>query len=184
MDAYGLSRYDAGLLIETRAKADFYEKTVSPAEQLPQATARGRQRAVANWMNGDFTRLLNQTDTPFESACIAPESLYAMISLIEEGTITGASAKTVFEEMFRSGREPATIVRDLGLEQIGGADEISQIAEAVIAEHDKAVADYRAGKQEAIKFLVGQVMRRSRGRANPETAAEVLRTKLDQQDAN
>jgi aspartyl-tRNA(Asn)/glutamyl-tRNA(Gln) amidotransferase subunit B len=106
-----------------------------------------------------------------------------MISLIEEGTITGATAKSVFEEMFRTGRGPVEIVRELGLEQIGAAAEISQIAERVIEANPKPVADYRAGKQEAIKFLVGQVMRESKGRANPGSAAEILKQKLEQ-DAN
>jgi aspartyl-tRNA(Asn)/glutamyl-tRNA(Gln) amidotransferase subunit B len=181
---YGLSRYDATLLVESRARADYYERAVEPTKALAETEARTRQRAVANWMIGDLARLLNQTDTLIEDLRIAPDSLYAMISLIEEGTITGATAKSVFEEMFRSGRGPADIVKELGLEQIGGADEISQIADTVITTNDKAVADYRAGKQEAIKFLVGQVMRQSKGRANPETAADILRNKLDQQDAN
>jgi aspartyl-tRNA(Asn)/glutamyl-tRNA(Gln) amidotransferase subunit B len=183
VDEYGLSLYEAHLLIESRARADYYERAVAGADASNSESARARYRAVANWMIGDFARLLNQTDTAIQDASITPESLYAMISLIEEGTITGATAKSVFEQMFRTGRGAAEIVRELGLEQIGGAAEISQIAESVIAANPKAVADFHAGKQEAIKFLVGQVMRESNGRANPGSAAEILKQQLEQ-DAN
>jgi aspartyl-tRNA(Asn)/glutamyl-tRNA(Gln) amidotransferase subunit B len=176
---YGLPAYEANLLVESRAKADYYERAVAPARSTEGETFRRYSKLLANWMVGDLARLLNATDTDIADARIAPESLYAMISLIEGGTITGATAKTVFEEMFRTGREPAAIVEELGLEQIGGQDEISEICDRVIAASAKAVADYRAGKLEAIKFLVGQVMRESKGRAAPETVTQVLKEKLE-----
>jgi aspartyl-tRNA(Asn)/glutamyl-tRNA(Gln) amidotransferase subunit B len=102
-----------------------------------------------------------------------------MIALVEDGTITGNAAKAVFEEMFASGKPPAQVVKDLGLEQMSGEGEIVAIAERVIAAHPKPVEDYRAGKQEALKFLVGQAMREARGRANPATLTDILKAKLE-----
>jgi aspartyl-tRNA(Asn)/glutamyl-tRNA(Gln) amidotransferase subunit B len=104
-----------------------------------------------------------------------------MIALIDEGTITVTIAKSVFEEMFSSGKPPAAIISERGLEQISGADEISAIVDRVIENHPKPVADYRAGKQEAVKFLVGQAMRETRGRANPAMLTDILKAKLDAQ---
>jgi aspartyl-tRNA(Asn)/glutamyl-tRNA(Gln) amidotransferase subunit B len=181
---YGLSLYDASLLVETSAKADFYEAAVAPARAHGEEAFRRYARQANNWINGELARLLNATDTEIEDVRFAPAYLYDMISLVEEGTITGAAAKSVFDEMFKTGRPPADIVRELGLEQIGGADEIGAIADKVIASNPKPVADYRGGKPEAIKFLVGQVMRDSRGRVNPATATEMLRQRLEAQDKN
>jgi Asp-tRNAAsn/Glu-tRNAGln amidotransferase B subunit (PET112 homolog) len=105
-----------------------------------------------------------------------------MIDLVEQGTISGKIAKTVFEEMFASGKPPAAIIKDLGLEQISGSDEISGIVDGVLDANPKAVEDFRAGKQEAVKFLVGQAMRATRGRAHPETLTEILKAKLEAKD--
>ena len=102
-----------------------------------------------------------------------------MIALIDEGTISGKIAKSVFEEMFQTGKAPAAVIRDLGLEQISGSEEIGAIVDRVIAANPKPVAEYKAGKQEAIKFLVGQAMRETRGRANPATLTEILTAKLE-----
>jgi aspartyl-tRNA(Asn)/glutamyl-tRNA(Gln) amidotransferase subunit B len=176
---YSLALYDANLLVESRPRADFYEAAIAPARDAPPQLLTTRARQVANWMIGDFARLLHAGDTEIAAAKVSPEGLYDMILLIEEGSITGASAKTVFEEMFSSGRPPAAIVKDLGLEQIGGSSEIGQIVDAVIAANPKPVAEYRAGKHEAIKFLVGQAMRETKGRANPGTLAEILKQQLE-----
>lgn len=181
---YGVSLHDASLLVESRAKADYYEAAVAPARVMGEETFRRYARQANNWVNVELARLLNASDTEIEAVSLAPARLCDMISLIEGGTITGAAAKTVFEEMFRSGRPPADIVRELGLEQIGGADEIGAIADKVIEENPKAVADYQAGKQEAIKFLVGQMMRQTKGRVNPETATDMLRQRLEARDKN
>ena len=102
-----------------------------------------------------------------------------MIALVEDGTISGKIAKSVFEEMFRSGKPPAAVIQELGLEQISAADEIGAIVDRVLEANPRPVEDYRAGKQEAIKFLVGQAMRETRGRANPASLTEILRTKLE-----
>jgi aspartyl-tRNA(Asn)/glutamyl-tRNA(Gln) amidotransferase subunit B len=177
---YGLPRYDANLLTETRARADYYEATVAPALKQDGAAAKKYARDVANWMIGDFARLLNASGLEIDDAKVSPDHLYAMIRLVEDGTITGKVAKTVFEEMFRSGRAPAEVVRELGLEQITGSDEIAGAVERVLAANPKPVSEYRAGKQEALKFLVGQAMRETRGRANPAVLTEMLTAKLQE----
>ncbi len=178
-DEYGLPDYEANLLTETRARADWFEAAAAPAAALLNERRIERCRKVANWMIGDFARLLNASGIDVGDAKIKPGDLYGMISLIEEGTITGTIAKSVFEDMFATGKEPGAIIRERGLEQISDDGEISAIVDGVIAKHPKPVADYQAGKQEALKFLVGQAMRETRGRANPATLTEILKAKLD-----
>jgi aspartyl-tRNA(Asn)/glutamyl-tRNA(Gln) amidotransferase subunit B len=130
-------------------------------------------------MIGDFTRLLHAAGIEVGESKVTPESLHALLALLDAKTITVTIAKSVFEEMFSSGKEPGPIIKELGLEPISGADEMRAVCERVVAANPKAVADYRAGKQEAVKFLVGQAMRETRGRANPETLAELLKSILD-----
>jgi aspartyl-tRNA(Asn)/glutamyl-tRNA(Gln) amidotransferase subunit B len=176
---YGVNGYEASLLTESRARADYYESAVQAAGNLGDGARKHIAKKVANWMLGDFARLLNAAGLDIVDARVAPEQLYAMIALVEDGTITGNAAKAVFEEMFRSGKAPSQVVSDLGLEQMSGQDEIDAIADRVIAANPKPVEDYRAGKQEAIKFLVGQAMREARGRANPATLTDILKSKLE-----
>ena len=175
-EQYGLARYEAELLTETQALAGYFEQVVAAA--TPEEARRFAQK-TANWLLNDMARLLHAADVDVSDTRISPQDLYAMIALVENGTISGTIGKTVFEEMFRTGKPPAAIIKDLGLEQISGADEIGAIVERVLAANPKPVDEYRAGKQEAIKFLVGQAMRETRGRANPATLTEILKTKLD-----
>lgn len=180
MEMYGLSSYEANLLTESRAKADYYEAAVAPAMALPDHDlALRRAKVVANWMLGDFARLLNASQMEIGDARVRPADLYAMTLMIEDGTLSQAAAKTVFEEMFASGRPPRDIVSELGLTQISGADELAAVVGRVIEANPKPVADYLAGKQEAIKFLMGQVMKETRGRANPAVVRDLLRTALE-----
>ena len=170
-EQYGLSVYDAGVLAESIARADFFEA----------ATAGGsaeRAKTVSNWVTGDFARLLNAENIEIQDSRVTPESLAALIDLQEAGTISGKTAKAVFEEMFASGKAPGEVVEEQGLEQITSSDEVVTSVEKVIAENAKAVEDYRGGKGEAIKFLVGQVMRETRGRASPDVVTEILEEKL------
>jgi aspartyl-tRNA(Asn)/glutamyl-tRNA(Gln) amidotransferase subunit B len=178
-EAYGLTRYEAHLLTETIARADYYERVVAAGSITDDQKRQTIAKKASNWMLGDFARLLNAAGLDIVDARIAPADLYAMIALVEDGTTTGNAAKAVFEEMFRSGKPPAQVVRDLGLEQMSGEDEIAGIVDKIIASNPKPVEDYRAGKQEAIKFLVGQAMRETRGRANPATLTNLLKAKLE-----
>ena len=176
---YALSHYEANLLTETRARADYYERVVAAAADKGEEERLRYAKQAANWVLGDFTRLLHAEGVDISETRVTPEHLYGMIALVEDGTITGKIAKSVFEEMFRSGKPPAAVIRELGLEQISAADEIGAIVDRVVAANPKPVEDYRAGKQEAIKFLVGQAMRETRGRANPASLTEILRAKLE-----
>jgi aspartyl-tRNA(Asn)/glutamyl-tRNA(Gln) amidotransferase subunit B len=178
MAEYGLSEYEADLLTETRARADFFDTCLSPLAGAEPETLKQRAKAVSNWMLGDFARLLNQQGIDVEEAKVEPRSLYDMISLIEEGAISGKSAKAVFDVMFKTGKPPADVVRELGLTQISGEEEIAVVIDKVLAENPKAVEDYRSGKAEAAKFLIGQVMKETRGRANPGIVNELLQKKL------
>ena len=173
---YGLSEYDVALLIETRAKADYFEATAALA---PEPKRQKRAKAVANWINSELAGLLNARNMEIREVRISPEALSKLIDLQEDGTISGKTAKGVFEEMFESGRQPEEIVEEAGLVQITASEEIAAAVERALKDHAKAADDYRGGKQEALKFLVGQVMRETRGRANPETVNQLLKEKLD-----
>ena len=174
-DQYGLSDYDATILVENRARADFYEATVALAE----GDKLRRAKSAANWMNVELARLLNAANIEVQDSKVTPEGLSELLDLQDAGTISGKTAKSVFEEMFRTGRPPSTIVQEAGLTQMASADEFSDVVERVLQQFPKAVQDYRRGKEEAIKFLVGQVMRETRGRAGPDAVVALLKEKLD-----
>jgi aspartyl-tRNA(Asn)/glutamyl-tRNA(Gln) amidotransferase subunit B len=178
IDQYGLSEYEAHLLTETRARADFFEACLSSSPGADAEALKQRAKAVSNWMLGDFARLLNQAGIDVDESKVEPRHLCDMIALIERGALSGKSAKAVFEEMFKTGKAPAEVVRELGLTQISGEEEIAAVVDKVLAANPKAVEDYRSGKAEAAKFLIGQIMRETRGRANPGVVTELLREKL------
>jgi len=172
---YGLSDYDVSLLIETRARADYFQAVVA---RVPEASRPKRAKAVANWINSELARLLNARNMEITAVKITPDALSELIDIQEDGTISGKTAKSVFEEMFETGHRPKEIVEEAGLVQITASDEIAAAVERVLAEHAKAADDYRRGKEEALKFLVGQVMRETRGRANPGIVHQLLQEKL------
>ena len=172
---YGLSEYDVSLLIETRAKADYFEAAVA---LTPEAKREKRAKAVANWINGEMAGLLNARNMEITEVKITPEALSQLIDLQDDGTISGKTAKSVFEKMFEAGGQPRQIVEEGGLVQITASGEIAAAVERVLADHAKAADDYRDGKEEALKFLVGQIMRETRGRANPEIVNQLLKEKL------
>ncbi|MEX0683888.1 MAG: Asp-tRNA(Asn)/Glu-tRNA(Gln) amidotransferase subunit GatB [Dehalococcoidia bacterium] len=169
---FGLSEYDARVIAESRARADFFEDAVAAAGSSEKA------KAVANWLTGDLARLLNAANVDVQDSKVTPQSLAELIALQEDGTISGKTAKAVFEEMFATGKAPKQVVEEQGLVQITSTDEVSASIEKVIAANPKAVEDFRGGKDEAIKFLVGQVMKETRGRARPEVALQLLREKF------
>ncbi len=172
---YNLSDYDTTVLTESRPRAEFFEATVALA---PEDEGRQRAKVVTNWMNGEVARLLNANNMEIEDSRITPQSLSEIIELQESGSISGKTAKDVFEEMFKSGRSAAEIVSEAGLTQITAADEIADAVDRVLDNYPKAVEDHRRGKEEAIKFLVGQVMRETKGRARPDIVHQLLRERL------
>ena len=164
---YGLPLYDANILTSSKAMADYFENCLKLMNH-------NKTKLVSNWLLGDFSRLLNATNTEIEKARITPEQLAEMLSLVDKGTISGATAKAVFEEMFYSGKRASAIVAEKKLSQISDAAEIREAVKKVIANNTKAVSDYKAGKQQALTFITGQVMRATRGRANPSLTREIL----------
>jgi aspartyl-tRNA(Asn)/glutamyl-tRNA(Gln) amidotransferase subunit B len=173
---YSLSRYDANLLTASKSIADYFESCL---KTMPQGVELAkRAKAVANWLLGDFTRLLNATNTEITEAKVKPGHLVEMLDLIDRGTLSTKMAKEVFEEMFRSGKSASQIVRERGMVQISGASELDAILEKVLAENAQAVADFKKGKEQSLKFLMGQVMKATKGQANPQIVNELLRKKL------
>ncbi|MFO8011427.1 MAG: Asp-tRNA(Asn)/Glu-tRNA(Gln) amidotransferase subunit GatB [Dehalococcoidia bacterium] len=173
---YNLSPYDAELLTSTREMADYYEACVGLAteEQL----SRGRAKAVANWMLGEYLRMLNETGTEINQSRISPGQLMDMLEKIEEGIISTKLAKQVFDEMFSTGGDPVSIIEDRGLTQIDAAGEIEPIVEQVLRDNPKAVGEFKGGKEKALQFLVGQVMKLTRGRANPDLVNRLIKERL------
>jgi aspartyl-tRNA(Asn)/glutamyl-tRNA(Gln) amidotransferase subunit B len=169
---YALSDYDAGVLATTRALADFFEDT---------SKLSGQPKAAANWIMGDLLRFFKDSNTDVKdlsSSPVKPKMLADMISLVEKGTISGKIAKTIMEEMCRTGKPPQAIIEEKGLVQISNVDEIDKIVSKVIEENAKTVEQYRQGKTGNFGFFVGQVMKATGGRANPQTVNELLKKRL------
>ena len=177
---YGLARDEARILVETRARADAYEAAVALAGD-GDAERAARARPVALWFIGDVAALLNEVGGEAELADtkLTPGHVAELVRLTDEGTITAATAKEVLAAAFESGETPRAIVEARGLAQVRDDAEIARIAAEVIEANPKPVADYRGGKDSAIQFLLGQVMRETRGRADPNEAREALRAALD-----
>ncbi len=166
---YGLPEYDADLLTSERAVAEWFEDAVRLG---------GNPKSVSNWMMGELMRLLNEDNKQMEECLIRPSQLSDMLQLIEDGTISGKIAKTVFEEMFRTGRDAVDIIKEKGLTQITDVSAIEKAIDDVIANNPKEVGRFRAGDEKLIGFFVGQVMKLTKGKANPQMVNELLRKKL------
>jgi aspartyl-tRNA(Asn)/glutamyl-tRNA(Gln) amidotransferase subunit B len=169
VEQYGLSRYDASVLTAERAVADYFEAYV---RAYPDA------KTVANWITGELFRLLKAADIEIEAVKITPDALAELLTLVEKGTISIRIAKDVFAEIFETGRPATEIVEERGLAQISDVEELSRIVEQVIAENPGPVEEYLRGKEPVLRFLVGQVMKATRGRANPRLVNELFREKL------
>jgi aspartyl-tRNA(Asn)/glutamyl-tRNA(Gln) amidotransferase subunit B len=172
MEQYTLSAYDAGLLPESAPRAAYFERAAAedPAK---------RAKPVANWMLGEMARLQNADGRDIEDVAITPESLVALIAMVDSGTLTTTAAKTVFEQMYRTGASPDVVAADLGLAQTGDDSELESIVDGVISSNPKPVADYRAGKTAAIQALIGRVMGETRGRYAPDRVRSLLQSKLE-----
>ncbi|OGO45925.1 MAG: glutaminyl-tRNA synthase (glutamine-hydrolyzing) subunit B [Chloroflexi bacterium RBG_16_64_32] len=191
--AYGLSDYDVTLLTESRGLAQFFEDTVKGWKRIvsgpgvhKEISGAENPKMVANWVLGEFSGLLNaigldlgDPDADRREMKLTAANFAELLNLLRRGEISAATAKQVLKETFQTGRRPKEIVEEAGLVQITASDEISSAVERVIGENAKAADDYRGGKEEALKFLVGQVMRETRGRANPGLVNELLREKLN-----
>jgi aspartyl-tRNA(Asn)/glutamyl-tRNA(Gln) amidotransferase subunit B len=175
---YGLPLYDANLLVDSKAMANYFEDCVKLMGASNGADLPKKAKTVSNWLLGDFLRMLNASNTSIENTRVSPKHLAEMLNLAEKGTLSGPAAKAVFEEMFLSGKKAGDIVAEKGLSQISSSEEIEKIVAEVIDGNSQAVSDYASGKEQALAFLIGQVMKATKGRANPATAKEILLLKL------
>lgn len=166
---YGLPEYDADFLTSERSIADWYEKAVK---------AGGQPKAVSNWIMVELMRMLNEENKNIEDCLIKPEYLADMLKFIDKGVISGKIAKTVFEEMYRSGKDPEQIVREKGLVQISDEEQIENIIDEILSKNPKEVERYKSGEEKLIGFFVGQIMKATSGKANPKIVNELLKKKL------
>jgi len=176
---YGLPLYDANLLTSSRAMADYFEECLKTEEYKKLPPGKGAKE-VSNWLLGESSGIMNvkNTDVTEFRRRVSPEGFVSLLDLIENGKVTGTTAKSVLEEMFKTGRTALDIITRQGLSQISDAQQLEDTVIEVITANNQAVADFKAGKVSALKFLVGQVMRATKGRANPMLVDEVLKKKL------
>jgi aspartyl-tRNA(Asn)/glutamyl-tRNA(Gln) amidotransferase subunit B len=167
--ALGLSEYDARVLTDSKELADFFDQAL---------TQYSDAKALANWVMGDFSRILNARQCAASASPISPLQLAELLKLIDKGTISGKIAKSVLEEMYATGKDAGLIIKDKGLAQISDEGALSGIIEEVLAANPQSVEDYRAGKERALGFLVGQIMKATRGQANPGKVNQLLKEKL------
>jgi len=164
----GLSHYDAGVLVAEREIADYFE-----------IVAAGRDAKIAaNWVSGNLFGLLNKDGTAITDSPVSAEQLGGLLDLMADGTISGKIAKDVFEDMFASGKDAATIVDEKGLKQVSDTGAIEAMVDEVMAANPDKVEEYRGGKDKLMGFFVGQVMKASKGQANPGVVNQILRDKL------
>jgi aspartyl-tRNA(Asn)/glutamyl-tRNA(Gln) amidotransferase subunit B len=167
VDDWGLSDYDARVLTDEVSIAGFYEEAVA---------RHANPKSIANWVCNEVLRELKGRD--IDDLPLAPEALAELVALIDEGTISGKIAKEVFAELIEKGGSPRQIVEAKGLEQVTDSSSLEPIVEQVLAENPDSVDAYRAGKTKVVGFLVGQVMKATRGKANPKLVNELLHKKL------
>ena len=167
--AFGLSAYDARLLTASRALADFFEAA---------ARAHGNAKAVANWIGRDVLAALKDRELEIEQTQLAPEALAALIALVDAGKVTAKSARDLLPELVEKGGDPAALVKERGLEAVSDTGALEAAADEVIAANADNVARYRAGEEKILNFLMGQVMKKTGGKASPAVVRDLLARKL------
>lgn len=168
---YSLTDYDATLLVNTKELAKFFEATVELGTT---------PKAVSNWILGDISKVMNEKDITIDEVGITPKELSDLINEIEKGNISNTAGKTVFEELLNSDKNVAEIITEKGLVQVNDESEIADMVNRVLALNEKSIADYKKGKTNALGFLVGQVMKESKGKANPQIINKLVREKLEE----
>ena len=168
---YGLPEYDADMLTQSRGLAAYFEES---------AALSGQPKVISNWMMGELMRLLNADNKEIEACPLRPDRLAGMVKMIADGVISTKIAKTVFEEMYRTGKDAETVVKEQGLVQVSDTGEIEKIIAEVIRANPSQHADYKGGKDKLFGFFVGQVMKASKGKANPDVVNQLLKKKLSE----
>jgi aspartyl-tRNA(Asn)/glutamyl-tRNA(Gln) amidotransferase subunit B len=167
---YGLSADDTSILTAERTLADYFEVAVAAYDRKP--------GAIGNWIVGPLTYLMNREGVAIDDVRVAPQALARLVELVDQGTINQQSAKEVLEEMFATGRAPGEIVEARGLVQISDEEALAQVVDQVMAENTSQVESYREGKTAVLQWFMGQVMRVTRGRAEPQTVLRLLEERL------
>ncbi len=183
---YGLPLYDANLLTSSSATADYEEEFVEEFMKIVESHNMPKPEIAklgSNWILGEVNRIKNDNniDTVDFRERVSPERLVRLTDLVVKGSVSGTSAKQVFEEMFNTGKDAADIVAQRGLSQISDTQEIKDAVRQVMTDNPQALTDFKAGKEAALKFLVGQVMKATKGRANPKLVNELLKKKLEEE---
>ena len=169
MEQYGLPKYDASIIVSTKAMAEYFDEAVKTAQDA---------KGVANWLLGDVSAYLNNEGITIAEFKVTPAHLAELVNLTKEGVLSSKLAKKVFAEMLKEDKAPKALVKELGLEQVSDEGAIMQLVEETIAENPQSVADFKAGKDRAIGFLVGQIMKKSKGKANPGMVQQMLKEKM------
>ena len=172
MESYGLTSYDADYLTNDKARADYFEAMVA---------AGADPKEAANWLMGDFAKKLSQSGLEMAEAPVTAAALADLLGLIGKGTISGKIAKKVFSDMWETGKDAETIVKEKGLVQISDTGALEELADRIIAANPQSVADFKAGKKKAVGFLMGQIMKETKGKANPQVVNGILTKKLSEQ---
>lgn len=172
MESYGLAAYDADYLTNDKDRADYFEAMVA---------AGAEPKEAANWLMGDFAKLLSRDNLEMKAAPVQAAAMADLLKLIAKGTISGKIAKQVFSEMWTSGKTPETIVKEKGLVQISDTGALEELADRIIAANPQSVADFKAGKKKAVGFLMGQIMKETKGKANPQVVNGILTKMLSEQ---
>ncbi len=170
MGSFGLSTYDAEVLVADKQVAEYFEEVVA---------AKADPKLVCNWISGELMRLMNENKVDIRNIGIPAKSLASLIQFLQEGSISGKIAKTVFEEMVRSGKDPATIIEARGLKQVSDEGALRGLLETLLSNNPKQVEQFRAGKTQIKGFFVGQVMKETKGQANPQIVNQLLEELLN-----
>lgn len=170
IEAYGLPEYDAWLLTSSKKLAEFFEQAVESS---------GNIKAVSNWIMGDLMRILKEKELEPSNIPFPGKYLAQMVEMIDKGVISGTIAKKVFDKMFTTQKDPQTIVKEEGLEVVSDEGAIKEIIKKVLDNNSKSVEDYKNGKDKAFGFLVGQAMKESKGKGNPQLINKLLKEELD-----
>ncbi len=167
---FGLPEYDASIITGSKVLADFFEEAVAKTSNA---------KAVSNWIMGDLMRILKDKNLEPDAIPFPAEHLARMIAMIDKGTISGTIAKKVFEKMFESQKDPESIVKEEGLEVVSDEGALVAVVRKILESNPQSVADYKSGKDKAFGFLVGQAMKETRGKANPQLINKLLKEELE-----
>ncbi len=169
VEEYDIPRYDAEVLAADRTNADYYDALVK---------LHGNGKLCSNWVMGEVQRALNENALEISNCPVTPQLLAGMLKRIDDNTISGKIAKKVFDAMWKSGKDADTIIEEQGLKQVTDLGAIEPLVDEVLAANPGQVAEYRGGKEKLLGFFVGQIMKASKGKANPATLNELLKKKL------